>query len=218
MTQLGHSFVFSLGNDKLINNKECFVGLFGDPLTAPKRRLFIEIIPRFSVKNNWNSNGFVLFLKGLVNRSQHQLTNLVRIIGCMIQKVTSRVGQSGGTCMSEKLRYHHIGIPTKLSREGEVYLERFKMYASGFDISQFGVEWLRFDPDAPFPELVKTVPHVAFVVDDLEAAIGDKEILIPPNRPSEGITVAFIVDNGAPIEFLQFDGPEYEVWPGSVID
>jgi hypothetical protein len=38
-----------------------------------------------------------------------------------------------------------------------------------------------------------------------------KEILIQPNQPSEGITVAFIVENGAPIEFLQFDGPEYEV-------
>ena len=77
------------------------------------------------------------------------------------------------------------------------------------------MEWLRFEDGAPLPDLVKTVPHVAFVVDDLEAAIAGKEILIQPNSPSEGITVAFIVDNGAPIELMQFDGPEYEVWPGS---
>ncbi|MGD8813675.1 MAG: hypothetical protein PVI78_04285 [Anaerolineales bacterium] len=120
--------------------------------------------------------------------------------------------------MSEKPRYHHIGIPTQIPRDGEVYLERFKMYASGFETSKFGVEWLRFDADAPFPDLVKTVPHVAFVVNDLEAAIAGKELLIQPNSPSEGVTVAFIVDNGAPIEFLQFDGPEYEVWPGSAAE
>jgi hypothetical protein len=123
-----------------------------------------------------------------------------------------------GVAMNEEFTYHHIGIPTQIPRDGEVYLERFKMYASGFEISKFGVEWLRFDTEAPFPDLVKTVPHVSFVVDDLEAAIAGKELLIQPNSPSEGITVAFIVDNGAPIEILQFDGPEYEVWPGSAAE
>jgi hypothetical protein len=120
--------------------------------------------------------------------------------------------------MSEAHRYHHIGIPTQEPREGEAYLARFKMYASGFDTSEFGVEWLRFEPGAPFPDLVKTVPHVAFVVDDLEAAIAGREVLIRPNSPSPGVTVAFIVEDDAPIEFLQFDGPEYEVWPGSAAE
>jgi hypothetical protein len=120
--------------------------------------------------------------------------------------------------MSKQLRYHHIGIPTQVPREGEVYLEKFKMYASGFEISKFGVEWLRFEPDAPFPDLVKRVAHVAFVVDDLESAIAGREVLIQPNSPSSGVMVAFIVDNDAPVEFLQFDGPEYEVWPGSAAE
>jgi hypothetical protein len=44
---------------------------------------------------------------------------------------------------------------------------------------------------------------VAFEVDELEAEIQGKEILIPPNSPSEGIFVAFIVDNGTPIEFIE---------------
>jgi hypothetical protein len=108
------------------------------------------------------------------------------------------------------MKYHHVGIPTQVPQDGEVHLEKFKLHVSGFDTSRYGVEWMRFEPDAPLPELVKTVPHVAFVVDDL-AAIAGKEVLIQPNQPSEGITVAFIVENGAPIEFLQFDGPEYEV-------
>jgi len=64
---------------------------------------------------------------------------------------------------------------------------------------------MRFEPEAPVPELVRTVPHVAFEVDDLSAEITGKEILIAPNSPSPGVTVAFIVENGAPVEFLQFD-------------
>lgn len=102
-------------------------------------------------------------------------------------------------------KYHHIGIPTAVPRENESYLDKYKVYVSGYNDSPYGVEWMRFEPDSPLPDLVKTVPHVAFEVDDLEAAIQGKEVLIPPNSPSEGITVAFIVDNGAPIEFIEIN-------------
>ena len=114
--------------------------------------------------------------------------------------------------MKKGLRYHHIGIPTDIPRENEEYLEKFKMYGSGYETSPYGVEWMRFEPGSPLPELVKTVPHVAFVVDDLQAAIDGRDILIKPNSPTNGVIVAFIVDNGAPIEFLQFEKPESEVW------
>jgi hypothetical protein len=72
---------------------------------------------------------------------------------------------------------------------------------------------MQFDPDCSLLELIKTVPHVAFVVDDIQAAIAEKQVLIRPNRPTDGVTVAFIVDNGGPIEFLQFDCPQSEIWP-----
>lgn len=67
---------------------------------------------------------------------------------------------------------------------------------------------IRVEASCPIPELVKTVPHVAFEVDDLESELRGKQILIAPNSPSEGVIVAFIVDEGAPVEFLQFDRPE----------
>lgn len=79
------------------------------------------------------------------------------------------------------------------------------MYVSGYETSLYGIEWMRFEEDCPLPELVQTVPHVAFEVDDVEAAIAGKDILISPNSPSPGIMVAFIVENGAPVEFLQID-------------
>jgi len=112
-----------------------------------------------------------------------------------------------------KLRYHHVGIPTDRLLPKEDYIAGFKAYASGYSQSPYGIEWMKFDPDCPLPELVKKVAHVAFVVDDIQAAIAGKEILITPNSPAEGVTVAFIIHNGAPVEFLQFDRPESEVWP-----
>lgn len=104
-----------------------------------------------------------------------------------------------------KRTYHHVGIPTTEAREGERYLPEFKMYVSGYGVSEYGIEWMRFEPGSPVPELVQRVPHVAFEVDDLAAAIAGREILIPPNSPSPGVTVAFIIEHGAPIEFLQID-------------
>lgn len=107
-----------------------------------------------------------------------------------------------------RLNYHHLGIPTTEKRQGERYLEQFKMYVSGYETSPYNIEWMRFEPGCTLPALVQTVPHVAFQVDDLDTAIAGKEILIAPNSPSEGIRVAFIVDNGAPVEFLEIRNTE----------
>ena len=102
-------------------------------------------------------------------------------------------------------KYHHIGIPTQIERENETYLKEFKMYVSGYETSPYGVEWMRFEPGCPLPDIVQRIPHVAFEVENLDDEIKGKEIIIEPNSPSEGIRVAFIIDNGAQIEFLEFE-------------
>jgi hypothetical protein len=66
------------------------------------------------------------------------------------------------------------------------------------------VEWIRFDPDCVVSDLVRTVPHIAFEVDDLEAALAGETLLGAVSSPSEGVRVAMILDNGAPIELLEF--------------
>jgi hypothetical protein len=101
--------------------------------------------------------------------------------------------------------YHHLGIPTDLPREGEAYLPEFRVYHSGYETNPYGIEWMRYEPGCPLPDIVQKIPHVAFEVDDLAAEIAGKDVIIAPNSPSPGVTVAFIVENGAPIEFLQFD-------------
>jgi hypothetical protein len=100
-------------------------------------------------------------------------------------------------------KYHHLGIPTKVVHGDETYLASHKVHVSGYGRNPYGIEWMRYEPGSPVPELVKTIPHVAFEVEDLEAAISGKDVLIPPNSPSEGVRVAFIVDDGAPVEFLE---------------
>jgi hypothetical protein len=101
------------------------------------------------------------------------------------------------------LKYHHLGIPTDQPKEGERYLERYGVFVSGYEESPYNIEWMRFEPGSEVHELIQSVPHVAFEVDDLEKAIEGKEVIVEPNSPSEGIRVAFIVDNGAPVEFLE---------------
>ncbi len=109
------------------------------------------------------------------------------------------------------LKYHHLGIPTKAKLKNERHLKHLKMYVSGYGKSPYGVEWTRYEDDAPYPELVKTVPHIAFEVDSIQEAIKGKKIIIEPNSPSPGVVVAFIEDNGAPIEFIEVDSSIAEV-------
>lgn len=101
------------------------------------------------------------------------------------------------------MHYHHIGIPTEDSRDEETYLDQLKIHVTDHESNPYGVQWMRFDPDCPLPDLVKKVPHVAFQVANLKEAILGKDVIIKPNSPSPGVMVAFIVEDGAPIEFLQ---------------
>lgn len=101
-------------------------------------------------------------------------------------------------------RYHHLGIPTDEHRPGEVFLEELGMHVSGFGTSPYGVEWMRFEPHSPVHELIQRVPHVAFQVDDLDAALHGKTVLGEPSSPGEGTRVAMILHNGMPVELIEF--------------
>ncbi|MCK5146545.1 hypothetical protein KAR48_07305 [bacterium] len=101
-----------------------------------------------------------------------------------------------------KYKYHHIGLIVTTPQKNEVYNKDMKYYASGYFESQFGIELLRFEKESHLHPLVKTVPHIAFVVDDIEEAISGKKVIIEPNNPVDDVTICFIEENGAPIEFL----------------
>ncbi|MFO7888823.1 MAG: hypothetical protein R6V04_00630 [bacterium] len=104
-------------------------------------------------------------------------------------------------------RYHHLGIPTNQSIRGERYIPHLKIYVTGFETSPFGIEWMRFEKDSPVPELIRSVPHLAFEVNDMDKILdeGSFEILSEIQSPSKGVRVAMIKHNGAPVELIQFD-------------
>ena len=103
-------------------------------------------------------------------------------------------------------KYHHLGIPTDQVMPGETYLPQFGLYVSGFSASPFGIEWMRFEKESPISSLIRSVPHLAFEVDDLDAELAkrDLNVITVPNSPSDGIRVAMIEHNGAPIELIEF--------------
>jgi hypothetical protein len=103
------------------------------------------------------------------------------------------------------MKYNHIGIPTTGRFAGEIDLPHLKITVSDHTDNPFGIQWQRFWDDAPYPEVVRRIPHVAFEVGDLGAALLGQKILIPPNSPSRGVMVAFIEVNGAPVELMQID-------------
>lgn len=103
------------------------------------------------------------------------------------------------------MKFNHIGIPTNNTFEGEIDLPHLKMTVSDHENNPYGIQWQRYWDDAPYPDLVKTVPHLAFIVDNLQKEIAGKHVIIQPNSPSKGLTVAFIEVNGAPVELMEYE-------------
>ena len=103
------------------------------------------------------------------------------------------------------MKYNHVGIPTAGTFDGEIALPHLKMTVSDHQDNPFGIQWQRYWDDAPYPDLVKTVPHVAFEVDDLVAALAGQKVIIEPNSPSRGVLVAIVEVRGAPVELMQID-------------
>nr|WP_319999628.1 hypothetical protein [uncultured Draconibacterium sp.] len=104
-------------------------------------------------------------------------------------------------------KYHHLGIPTTKKMPGEKYLPQFKFFHSGFPTSPFGVEWMRFEKDSPIHPLIQRVPHLAFEVENLDHELTTRnlKVITPPNPPMEGVRVAMIEHNGAPVELIEFE-------------
>jgi len=102
------------------------------------------------------------------------------------------------------MKFNHVGIPVTGKFEGEIDLPHLKMTVSDHENNPYGIQWQRYWDDAPYPDLVKTIPHVAFVVEDIMTELVGKKIIIEPNSPSEGLIVAFIEVNGAPVELMEY--------------
>lgn len=110
-----------------------------------------------------------------------------------------------------KYEFHHTGIPTTEVREGEIFSAAAGMYTSDND-GNFRIQWHRFTPDSPLHPLLKTLPHVAFKVSDLNAAIDGEQVILGPYEPIDDYFVAVINDGGVPVELIQTSLSDEQLW------
>ncbi|MDO5553546.1 MAG: hypothetical protein Q4G68_07270 [Planctomycetia bacterium] len=102
----------------------------------------------------------------------------------------------------EKLRFSHIGIPTA-DRELPIYAEGIKVHLNNFADEAYNVEWLRFEPGSPLPEILKTTAHVAYEVDDLDEALQGEKVIVAPFEGGPNLTCAFIEADGYAVELMK---------------
>jgi hypothetical protein len=102
-------------------------------------------------------------------------------------------------------RFHHVGVITDEVQPGEIYVRETRVYVTNPADHPYRVEYLRFEPDSPVTGPVRERPHMAFVVEDLDAEIAGKTVLLGPFRAMAGLRVVFLLEDEAVFEYMQFD-------------
>lgn len=100
-------------------------------------------------------------------------------------------------------KFSHIGIPTTEDKKWDGYCEPNNFHYTDFSKNEYKVEWVKFDEHSTAHEMVKTLPHVSYFVDNIEDAIEGQELLGDVFSPAEGVRVAYIKHLDSPVEFLE---------------
>ena len=116
----------------------------------------------------------------------------------------------------DRSRFDHIGLVTDEVKDGESFVAATRVWVTSPRVGGFNVEWLRFEPDTPITGSLRTAPHVAYRVDDLEAALDGHAILAAPFDPTgrgdDFLRVAFVEVDGAVVELMQYGDPDETGW------
>ncbi|MEX0321779.1 MAG: hypothetical protein AB3N63_06435 [Puniceicoccaceae bacterium] len=100
-------------------------------------------------------------------------------------------------------KFSHVGIPVGKDRQWDGYYEPGKVHYTDFTNDEFNIEFVHMEEDSPWPEMMKTMAHTAYLVDNIEEALEGREILLETFSPAPGVRVAFIIHEGAPVEFME---------------
>jgi len=113
----------------------------------------------------------------------------------------------------ERARFDHIGIITDERHGGEVFVDETRVWVTNPRDHPFHVEYLRFEADTTVTGPLRDAPHVAYRVGDVHAAIEGHELLLGPFEVGGGFCqVAFVLIDGAVVEFMQYANPDEEGW------
>lgn len=108
--------------------------------------------------------------------------------------------------------FHHVGVPTDEPQPGETYVESTKVWVTDPAKHRYRIEFLRYEPDSPVTGPLRELPHIAYRTDQLDADLAGQEILLAPFVPMPGLRVAFILKDGAVVEYMEFENYEASDW------
>lgn len=112
-----------------------------------------------------------------------------------------------------RMEFDHLGIITEDKKAGEIFIEPTRVWITDFTRHPYRIEWLRYEPDSPVTGPVRTTPHVAWRVDDLEEASRGMKVLLEPFDVGFATVGFYQADDGAVVEFMQ-----YKVDPSEAIE
>jgi hypothetical protein len=101
-------------------------------------------------------------------------------------------------------KFSHIGLPTDDKQPNETYVESTKVWVTGWEDHPYKVEFLRYEPDSPVTGPLRELPHIAFETDDLQREIQGEDVILEPFEALPGLTVVFILKDGAVFEFMEY--------------
>ena len=105
--------------------------------------------------------------------------------------------------------FDHIGIHTDTPQQGESWVEVSQIWVTNPRLHPQRIEYLRplekprIDPANIGLWKLWNLPHIAYRVDDIKAALEDDEVVLGPFESAEA-RVAFVHRDGAIVEYLQY--------------
>jgi|SRR5579884_447498 len=106
------------------------------------------------------------------------------------------------------LPFDHVGITTQTVQPDEDWIEQSRVWVTNPRRHPESIEFLRYEPDSPVPEVIRRNPHVAYRVETLEPHIEGQTILLPPFVVGGFVRVAFILKHGTVFEYMQYLQPD----------
>ncbi len=110
--------------------------------------------------------------------------------------------------------FDHVGITTTKNMKDAFWVEKTKVWVTNPKNHPYSVEWLRYEPDSPCPEVLKDNPHVAFRVRNLDEAARGLKVIIEPMIVDNFVKAGFYqCEDGTIVEFMEYLNDEGEWFP-----
>lgn len=100
------------------------------------------------------------------------------------------------------MEYMHTGVPLPEKIEGMMFVEPLKVWVTDAATHPYAVEFLYFEPESKMAASIQNDVHVAYKVDDIQAAIAGKAVLWDPTDLGD-LIIAFVYDNDMVVELAQ---------------